>query len=116
LRVAHALLARSQYALEQGYLRRAVHLAHHAQWAALKAVILPGGVTEGEIRAIADLAQKLLEQATAAIGEDATELQWRLLNRAEQLIALGLARLEMGEDRGVAALWRAAVIAHWLLG
>jgi len=116
LYLAKALLARAEVALENGYLRRAVHLAHHAQWAALKAVILPGGITEGEIEAIARLAQNLLEQATAAVGDDPTELERRLLNHAEQLIALGLERLEMGEKRGVAALWRAAVVCHWLLG
>jgi HEPN domain-containing protein len=115
LYLAKELLARSERALENGYLRRAVHLAHHAQWAALKAVILPGGVTEAEIRAIADLAQELLAQATEAVGDDPTELEQRLLTHAERMIALGLERLEMGEKRGVAALWRAAVVCHWLL-
>ena len=115
LYLAKGLLARAEHALENGYLRRAVHLAHHAQWAALKAVILPGGVTEAEIRAIADLAQQLLERAKAAVGDDPTDLELRLLGHAEQMIELGLRRLEMGEKRGVAALWRAAVVCHWLL-
>lgn len=113
---AKRLLAMAEQALGEGNLRRAVHLAHHAQWSALKAVILPGGVNDEEIRAMADLAQSLYEQAEAALGQEATDLELRLLNHARELIELGLERLEAGQARGVAALWRAAVVCHWLLG
>lgn len=116
LQQAKRLLALSERALEAGYWRRAVHLAEYAHWAALKAVILPGGVQEEELKAIADLAVELYAQAEASIGEDASDLKKRLLNRAADLIEAGLARLEAGYQRGVAPLWRAAVICSWLIG
>ena len=116
LRQAKILLALSERALEAGHLRGAVHLAEHAHWSALKAVLLPGGIQEEEIEAMVELANDLFAQAEAAIGDDATDLRKRLLHRAAELIEIGLAKLEDGQKRGVAALWRAAVICTWLLG
>lgn len=115
--LAHAkrFLHRAQRALESGHYARAVHFAHHAHWSALKAVILPGGITEEEIRAMVELAENLYEQAEAAVGDDSPELERRLLQRAARLIELGKERLEAGYKRGVAALWRASVICAWLL-
>ena len=115
--LAHAqrLLERAQQALENGNFARAAHFAQHAHWAALKAVILPGGITEAEIEAMIALADELYAQAGEALGDDATELELRLFNRAGRLIELGKARLEEGHKRGVAALWRASVICAWLL-
>ena len=113
---ARKLLALSERALDAGHLRRAVHLAEHAHWSALKAVLLPGGIQEEELREMVELAEDLFAQAEAAIGDDASDLDKRLLNRAAELIELGLAKLEEGQKRGVAALWRAAVICTWLLG
>jgi HEPN domain-containing protein len=115
LQHAKRLLAVAERALEAGHWRRAVHLAEHAHWSALKAVILPGGIQEEELKEIADLAQELYAQADAAIGDDASDLEKRLLNRAADLIEAGLARLEEGHKRGVAPLWRAAVICSWLI-
>lgn len=114
--LAHAekMLERAEQALSNGRFTRAVHFAQHAQWSALKAVILPGGITEGELQAMVELAQTLHEQATTAVDENPTELRLRLLNRAGDLIEIGIRRLEAGHKRGVAALWRAAVILRWL--
>jgi hypothetical protein len=112
---AQAMLARARLALSNGYYARAVHFAWHAQWAALKAVILPGGVTEEEIRAMVELAHHLYAEAEVAIGDEPTELEARLHARAGRLIELGEQMLEEGRRRGVAPIWRAAVISRWLL-
>jgi hypothetical protein len=50
----------------------------------------------------------------AALGDDPTELEATLLQRAERLIAAGEAMLEDGKKRGVALVWRGAVISSWL--
>ena len=115
--LAHAkkLLQRAERALAAGHLRRAVHFAHHAHWSALKAVILPG-VDEEELRAMVEVAENLLEEARAALGDDPTDLELRLFNRAVELLELGIAKLEEGHERGVAAVWRSAVISAWLIG
>ena len=116
--LAHAqkMLERAERALANGRFARAVHFAWHAQWSALKAVILPGGITEGELRGMVELAQTLHEQAAVAIGDAPTDLQLRLFNRAGDLIEIGIRKLENGHKRGVAPLWRAAVISRWLIG
>jgi HEPN domain-containing protein len=112
---AQRMLERAQRALENGHLARAVHFAQHAHWSALKAVILPGGITEAELEAMVEVTDTLYAQAEAALGDDATELQLRLFERAGRLIELGKEKLAEGNKRGVAALWRASVICAWLL-
>ncbi len=113
---ARRMLAMAEEALASGHFARAVHFAHHAHWSALKAVILPGGITEEELRAMAELANNLYEEAVVAVGDDPTQLQARLLALAERLIERGEEQLEAGNKRGVAPLWRAAVISRWLIG
>ena len=113
---AHRLLEKAEAALANGYRRRAVHLAQHASWSALKAVILPGGIHAEEIRAMVQLAERLLDEAEASLGEDATELQLRLLGHAGALLERGIARLQEGHVRGIAAVWRSAVVSAWLIG
>jgi HEPN domain-containing protein len=116
--LAHArrMLAMAQHALEQGHLLRAVHFAEHAQWSALKAVILPGGITEAELRAMVRVANRLHAAAVVEVGEDGTELQNLLLARAGRLIARGESMLADGNKRGVVPVWRGAVISRWLIG
>lgn len=116
LAYAQRYLAIAEHALENGRHARAVHFAWHAHVSALKAVILPGGVTEDELTAMAELANTLYEDAQAAVGGDPTELEERLLALAGRLIERGEQALEEGQKRGVAALWRAAVISAWLIG
>jgi HEPN domain-containing protein len=113
---AKRFLAVAEHALEHGRYARAVHFAYHAHGSALKAVILPGGITEEELRAMSNLANHLYEEAQAAVGDDPTELEERLLGLAGRLIQRGEQQLEEGNKRGVAALWRAAVISRWLAG
>jgi uncharacterized protein (UPF0332 family) len=108
LDVAQTALGKERYA-------RAVHAAWHAQFSALKAVILPGGVTAEEIRAIHELAVELFGQAEASLPDDATQLQLRVLNRAADLIEIGVRKLESGHKRGVAALWRSSTMSSWLI-
>lgn len=116
LAVAEEHLALAERALAGGNHWRAIHLAHVAQWMALKAVVLPGGVTDEEARALYELAVDLHEQAVAAVGDDPTTLQASLLRRVERLIANGVDKLSDGVTRGIAAFWQAAVISTWLLG
>jgi HEPN domain-containing protein len=113
---AHRMLAKAQQALENGHYARAVHFSWHAQWSALRAVILPGGVTEEEISAMVELAHELHDQAEVAIGDDPTELQQALFERAGRLIARGEELIANGHKRGVAPVWRGAVISRWLIG
>jgi HEPN domain-containing protein len=112
LEAANEYLSNAGLALEAGEDRRAIYLAEHAQWAALKAVVLPGGVTDEEARAMSELARRLYADAEAAVGSEPTELQ---LTRARHLIEAGEAKLAEGYHRGIGALWRAAVICSWLL-
>ncbi|MEJ2206701.1 MAG: hypothetical protein P8170_21645 [Gemmatimonadota bacterium] len=116
LEAAKEYSAQAVNALEIGELARAVYLAHHARWAALKAVVLPGEVTVEEARTLSELAHTLYSEAEAAVGNDPTELQAWLLDRAARLIAAGEARLAEGYHRGIGALWNAAVICSWLAG
>jgi hypothetical protein len=101
----------AEAALEDGDLRRAIHLSNLAEWAALKAVVLPGGVTVEEARAMSELAESLY--AAAAAG-DLTEAETVFLKRTRALIDHGSAALEAGSVRGVVPLWRAAVICLWI--
>lgn len=115
--LAHARkwLQKAERAYDAEHYHLAVHFAWHAQWSALKAVILPGGITEEEIRALHQLSLELHEQATEALGDDPTDFQLRVLNRAGHLIEIGVRKLENGHRRGIAALWRSATMSAWLL-
>lgn len=113
---AEGLLALAERALSDGLYGRAVHFAHHAQWSALKAVILPGGVTRDELRMLIDVGTQLLEEAEASLGDTATELELRVFNRASGLLETGIRRVEAGYLRGIAAVWRSSVMSAWLIG
>ena len=62
-----------------------------------------------------DLAQELHEQAKAALGDDPTDFELRVFNRAGDLIEIGIRKLEAGYKRGVAALWRSSLMSSWLI-
>jgi len=113
---AHRFLAMAERAFENGRFGRALHFAHHAQWSGLKAVILPGGVTDEELRMMVEVSERLLDEARASLGDDPSELQLRVLNRATDLYEIGVRRLEAGYKRGVAALWRSSTMSAWLIG
>ncbi len=115
--LAHAKrwLHRAEIHLSNGHWARAVHAAFHAQWSALKAVVLPGGITETEVELLVAVSGELLEQAKAAVGDAPTDAQLRVLNRAEELYALGVRMVEEGRLRGIAPLWRSASMSAWLM-
>jgi hypothetical protein len=110
LAVAQTFLDR---ALEEEDLRWAVHYAHLAEWWALKAVVLPGDVTDQEAQDMLSLAQELYAAAVAGV-EDPDELQAALLEMAERMLATGEENRSNGTCRGLGALWQAAVISSYL--
>ena len=110
LAVAQTFLDR---ALEEEDLRWAVHYAHLAEWWALKAVVLPGDVTDQEAQDMLSLAQELYAAAVSGV-EDPDELQAALLEMAERMLATGEENLSNGTCRGLGALWQAAVISSYL--
>ncbi len=105
----------AQAAWEAGELGRAAALAEHALITSLKAVVVPGGVTEEEARTLSTLSADLLGQARAALGDDPTPHESKLLAIAHQLHERGVLLLEGGNVRGVVFLWRSAVISSLLL-
>ncbi len=116
LATAEEFLAGARGALEAGEDGRAIHLAHLAEWWALKAVVLPGGITPEEARFMHDLAQTLLDQARTELGSEPTDLQAALLAKAARMLQNGEANLGNGSCRGMGALWQSAVISSYLLG
>lgn len=103
-------------ALADGDGARAAAFAVKACWTALKAVVLPGGVSEEEARMIHDLAQELLVSARAQVEASGTPQEVVLLGWAERFFEVGSGRLTSGSVHGVAALWKCAVIAAWIVG
>ena len=116
LATAEAFLVQAQRALEAGEEARAAHLAHQAQWWALKAVILPGGITDEDARSVLTLAERLLDGARSAVGPEPTQLQAALLTKAARMLEHGKTNLSNGNCRGIGALWQSAVISSYLIG
>lgn len=116
LATAEEFLAQARTALEAGENKRAGHLAKQAQWWALKAVVLPGGITDEEARFILGVADTLLTDARTAVGPEPTDLEAALLARAARMLERGKSSLENGVCRGIGALWQSAIISSYLLG
>ena len=113
---AQQLQRRAEAAFDEGRHTAAAELAHGAQIAALKAVVLPEGVSEQEARAIHDLAADLLERARRAVAADPSEVKRHLLGLAERLFEKGSAQIAGGSMRGVVALWKSAALSSFLIG
>jgi hypothetical protein len=114
---ARELQRQAEHALAEGNDRRAMELSDAASQTALKAVVLPGGITEQEARMIHDVAQGLLRDAKAAVAKDPTELKRHLLSVAEQLFREGSEQLGgRAMERALVALWKSASISSWLIG
>jgi len=115
---AKELQRQAEAALKAGQDQRAMELAAGASQTALKAVVLPGGITEQEARMIHDVASDLLRQARAAVAADPTDMKRHLLAVAEQLFREGTEHLgdARGPERALAALWKSAAISSWLIG
>ena len=116
LATAEEYLASAQEALEAGEDVRAAHLAQLAAWWALKAVILPGGITDEEAQDLLSLAETLLAEAVTAVGPEPDAVQAALLKRATDLLERGEANLSSGACRGIGASWQSAVISSYLAG
>lgn len=101
----------AEAALEAGWVGRAIHLSDLAEWAALKSVVLPGGVTVEETYAMLELAESLY--ATAAAGA-LTDRETILLQRARTMMDHAIDALASGSVRPVVPLWRAAVVCFWI--
>jgi uncharacterized protein YciI len=114
LATAQEFLAEAETALEAGQDIRAAHLAQLARWWALKAVVLPGGITDEDARLIQEVAETLLEAAAAAVEADPTEVNLALLARATRMLEHGEENLGDGNCRGLGALWQSASISAFL--
>jgi hypothetical protein len=115
---AKELQRQAEAALKAGHDGRAIELAEAASQTALKAVVLPGGITPQEARMIQDVARDLLRDAKAAVEKNPTDLKRHLLAVAEQLFREGSDQLAgpRGSERGLASLWKSAAISSWLIG
>lgn len=115
LAAARASLAQALEAAAGENLSSAHYLAGLAQWQALKAVVLPGGVTEDEVDQMLVLAQSLYDDAVLAVGDSPSTLQADLLARAGAMIQMALSHQGWRGSTTVSPLWRAAVMAAHVL-
>lgn len=115
LATAQEFQAQAEAALNAGETARAAHLARLAEWWSLKAVVLPDGVSEEEIRELVDLATSLVDRATATVGEDPDAMTAVLLAKATAMLEMGLENVNSESCRGTGALWQASVISSYLI-
>lgn len=101
-------------ALEAGDTGLAVRMAQQACWGALKAWVAPGGVTREEAEKVHRLATELLSEAAAQVGDD-DGIRGLVLSWAISFYTHGDQALQAGQIRGVAALWKAAVLSFFLI-
>ena len=104
----------AEAALENGDTGLAVRMAQKACWGALKAWVAPGGVTREEAEKVHRLATELLTEAAAQVGDD-DGVRGLILSWAITFYTHGDQALEAGQIRGVAALWKAAVLSFFLI-
>lgn len=116
LDAAIEFVRKAEAALAQGDVSRAVAFSEKACWTALKAVILPRGVSEQEARMIHEVAGELLEAARAEVGDGTDHVGSVLFGWAKRFYVVGSTQLEEGNLHGVAALWKSAVISAWIVG
>lgn len=106
----------AEAALAEGHAARAVAMAGKACWTALKAVVLPGGITEEEARFVHELAEERLRGARAEVEGGGSAVEVVLLRWAARFFEIGSAQLAEGDVHGLAALWKSAVVSSWILG
>ncbi len=104
----------AEAALDNGDTGLAVRMAQKACWGALKAWVAPGGVTREEAEKVHRLATELLTEAAAQVGDDAG-VRGLILSWAITFYTHGDQALEAGQIRGVAWLWKAAVLSWFLI-
>lgn len=104
----------AEAALATGDTARAVRMAQKACWGALKAWVAPGGVTRDEANNVHRLATELLTEAAAQVGDN-DGVRGLILSWAITFYTHGDQALEAGHIRGVASLWKAAVLSYFLI-
>ncbi len=109
------LRRRAQFSYEHGWYRRAVAQAHRAEQLSLVAVLNGERPTVEDALALLALADEMIADAEAAIGDAPTEAQQRILAHAIRLRNRGAEAINMWQWRGVGLLWRAAVTAAVLI-
>jgi HEPN domain-containing protein len=107
LEAATRMAESAETAFGEDQLRRAMAFSHRAVSLSLMAVIMPE-VTAEDAAAIEAFAAAELE---AAWTRDLTELEAKLLERAQTIFDEGVAKVRAGELRGVNLIWRAGVVA-----
>ncbi len=115
LQAAAALQRTAAAALGQGSFRRAAALAHRAEWTSLMAYVDIDGVSAEEAEMVESVAAELIEAAAAAIGDEPTAVQQKLLNIAKRLFHAGEQRRTSTDRYGVGLFWHSAVTAALLV-
>lgn len=106
---------RALFALDQGWHRRALIQARHAEQLALYAVLDGAPPTVEEAQALLLLANEMIAAAEAAVGPEPTEAEQALLRRAVRLRDRGAQAIDAWRWRGVSLLWHSAVTAGILV-
>lgn len=106
---------RARFSFEQGWYRRGVSQAHRAEQLSLFAVLNGERPTVEDAQALLVVAEEKIEAATAAIGDDPTEAQQRLLALAIRLKERGEQAINTWHWRGVGLLWRSAITSEVLI-
>lgn len=109
------LRRRARFSFEHGWYRRAVAQAHRSQQLSLMAVLNGERPSVEEALRLLDLADEMIAQARAAIGDSPSEAQARVLELAVRLRDRGAEVVNEWQWRGVGLLWRAAVTAGVLI-
>lgn len=109
------LRRRAQFSFEHGWYRRGVGQAHRAEQLSLMAVLDGERPTVEDAQELLALADEMIEAARAAIGDDPTEAQQRLLSHAVRLRDRGAEAINNWRWRGVGLLWRSATTAAVLI-
>jgi hypothetical protein len=105
----------AQVAFDEGRYRRSVILSRRVEGLCLFAVLEGEPPTVEEAGQLLQLAETLIAEAHAAIGDAPTPAQEMILQRAVHLKNMGARAINTWHWRGVALLWHSAVTAAILL-
>ena len=108
-------LRRAVFAMEQGWYRRAVANARHAEELALFAVLEGEKPTVEDAMYLLEIAEGSLAAAWEAIQPDPTDAQLALYRHAERLKERGEQAINTWHWRGVGLLWHSAVTSGLLI-
>lgn len=106
---------RAVFAFQQGWYRRAVVNARHAEELALFAVLNGERPTVDDALLLLDLAEESLDAAWEAIQPDPTDAQLALYDHAVRLKERGEQAINTWHWRGVGLLWHSVVTSSLLI-